>query len=845
MVVPPILYNVSQRILGQVASLLEEKYGMYMSFEDDLYKLQSYLDAISAVIVDAEKQQERNHLVLRWLENLQSALYDAQDLLDDLNVEALRQNVEAPWRLVTWVRNFFFLSEMSDRIKKILGRIDDIYKQRESLSLQQLDCDVVHERVLRENTQLYLSFTEVVGREEDKKNVLDLLLGGKDDEGLCVVPIVGMGGLGKTALAHLVFDDDRVKSSFDLRIWVDVSGDLCPARIIHNKIIRAVDGSDCDVHGTDILSCLQVIKGSCKNFLLVLDDIWNCNNVEWLELKNLLVNGGARGSRILVTTRNRNTARILRGISWYPLGALPDGDCWCLFEKWAFGEGESTLHPNLERIGKEIVNKCGGVPLAIRTVGGLLSGNKEESYWRYVKDNDTWGMGHELQGEDDILAVLKLSYDQLPSHLKGCFAYCSLLSKGQEFNKQDLILLWMAQGFIHSSSGDQQLEEVGSWYVNEFVSRSIFDVVRKNHKAEIVKFRMHDLLHDLAKSVAGHLMVNSDATNMSEHTRHVSFKEQDLIVDPSSFLKFQKFRTLLLPKFRNSSSSVSHLYVLLSGCTYLRALDLSNSSLKLLPNSIGNMKHLRYLNLNGNTELQSLPESICKLHSLQTMKLSGCIKITTFPRNLHHLVSLRHLVITSPHVRDKQLGTLTSLRLLALEHCRNLVSLVEVTQHLSALKTLYIHNCSKLTSLPKNLENCSALETLEIVNCPRMGSLEVSMQGLSSLRSLTIKGLPKLATLPNKVECYAKNLQYLFIIDCLALMTLPDSLGNVSSLMRVHIKYCPNLLNLPHGFSQLTSLQVLHIDGCPLLSSRCRRNVGDDWQQIAHVREIYVDNLKI
>ncbi|KAJ1411576.1 Virus X resistance protein-like, coiled-coil domain [Sesbania bispinosa] len=846
MLVPVSLCKTAARkVVEELASLLNQKYNSYSSFEDDFNKLKSDLKAISAVLLDAEKKQEKSHLIQDWLRNLQHALHDAEDLLDDINAEALRQNVEAEWRMVTWVRNLYFLSGMDYRVKKIQGRIDDIAKQRRSLCLQELNHDVIVPQ--REHKPSYLRFTEVVGREEDKKEVIERLFSGSNNgDSVLVVPIVGIGGLGKTALIHLVFDDERVKRGFDLRIWVDVSDDLNPEKIRQKKIIRAVDGSDKSVRGIDFLSCLQD-KVREKRFLLVLDDVWNCNRVEWLDLKNLLGNG-ARGSRILVTTRYKITASIIGENNLYQLGALAHGHCISLFEKWAFGEGESAQHPNLVKIGQEIVIKCGGVPLAIRTVGGLLSGSKEESYWLYVKNDDTWGVSHMPEREDGILSVLKLSYDQLPSHLKECFAYCSLLPKGQEFDKQDLIHLWMAQGFIHSSGQDQELEDVGSWYVNEFVSRSIFDVVRENRKTEIVKCKMHDLLHDLAKSVAGSLMVNSDTTNMSDSTRHVAFWDQDLTEDPSSFLKLPKLRlrTILWhTKWGISIRSGSHLNVLLSGSTYLRVLNLSNSGLKQLPNSIGNMKHLRYLNLNGNIDLQSLPDSICGLHFLQTMKLSGCRRISTFPKNFSHLVSLRYLVITSPYVWEKQLGTLTSLRCLTIEHCRNLVSLTEVTQHLTALRSLHIHNCNKLTSLPSSLKNCTALENLEVVNCPKMESLEVCMQDLHRFRSLTIKGLHKLTTLPAKLECYASSLQYLFIIDCISLMKLPECLGNLSSLMRIYISYCPNLLNLPYGFCHLTALQVLQIDGCPLLSTRCRRNVGEDWQQIAHVREIYVDNVKI
>lgn len=828
--------SAANKVVEKLTSLLKERYTLYLSFEDDLKKLQSDLSAISAVLHDAAEKPTtttQSHSVQDWLGKLHDTLHDAEDVLDDINAEALRQKVVAEWRFVTLVRNLLFLSGIDARIKDIRGRIDDIAKQRNSFRLQEpdRDRDVVFTRRRREQAR----FAEVVGREGDQKEVVERLFGG--GEGVFAVPVVGIGGLGKTALVDLIFDDDRVKMGFDFRVWVDVCDDLNPERIGQKRITRAVDCRDENVPAMDLLSSLEYkLRG--KKFLLVIDDVWNCNRVDWLVLKKLLGNGD-RGSRILVTTRYKITASIMgenRGL--YELGGLADGDCWCLFEKWAFGEGESACHPNLARIGQEIVMKCGGVPLAIRTLGGLLSGSKEESYWLSVRNSDTWGIGHIAESEDGILSVLKLSYDQLPLGLKECFAYCCLLPKGREFDKQDLIHLWMAQSFIHSpdQSDQQQLEDIGSWYVNELVSRSIFDVVRENHKGEIVECRMHDLLHDLAKSVAESLMASSGTT--ANNTRHLSLWDTEV---PTSYLNLPKLRTLVL----HTKCSESELHALLSGSTYLRVLDLSNSGLKHVPSCIGNMKHLRYLNLSGNPDLQSLPDSICGLHFLQTLKLSGCRRISTFPRNFSHLVSLRHLVITTPYVWEKQLGTLTSLRWLTIENCRNLLSLTEVTQHLVALRTLRIHNCSKLTSLPSSLKNCIALEDLEVVNCPKMESLEICMQGLSSFRSLTIKGLHKLTTLPMKLEFYASSLQYLIIIDCLSLMKLPDCVGNLSSLMRVHIRYCPNLQNLPHGFSHLSALQVLKIDGCPLLSTRCRRNVGQDWQQIAHVREIYLDSVKI
>ncbi|KAK2407587.1 hypothetical protein P8452_69623 [Trifolium repens] len=827
--------SAAKKILEELSTILTNQYNLYYSFKDDFTKLKNDISAISAVLLDAEKKQDKSHLIQDWLMKLHDVLYDAEDLLDDTTAEALRQKVEAELKLVSLVRNMFFFSDMDDRIKKIIVRVDEIANRISRLNLLVLDQQVADPNRQRlNNTISYMRCcTEVVGRDEDKKRVIEMLLDVCSNSNK-VVPIVGIGGLGKTSLVNWIFDDG-VKNDFDLRIWVDVSDDLNSRRIWQKKVVRAVNRSDENIPDIDLLSsCLRL---SGKKFLLVLDDVWNCNRVDWLDLKKLLLGNDAKGSRIIATTRYKITASVMgeNGNGLYQLGALADGDCRSLFEKWAFGEGESVQHPNLVKIGEEIVTKCGGVPLAVRTVGGLLSGTKEESYWMSVKNSDTWSMSHLPEKEDGIMSVLKLSYDRLPSPFKECFAYCSLLPKGKEFYKQDLIHLWMAQGFIQPSNSDQQLEDVGTWYINEFVSRSIFEIVHENHKTEIVKCKMHDLFHDLAKLVAGNLMVNSDISNMSESTRHVSLRD-----NPSFNLTLPKLRTLLL-----CIKLKPHLNVFLSSSTYLRALDLSYMGITHLPNSIGNMKHLRYLNLNGNIELRFLPDSICGLHFLQTLKLSGCRNISTFPRNFSHLVSLRHLVITSPNIFEKQLGTLTSLRSLTIEHCRYLVSLTEVTQNLTCLRTLRIHNCAKLTSLPSSLKNCIALENLEVVNCPKMESLDVCIANLSSLHSLTIKGLPKLTTLPIKPEFYASSLQYLFIIDCISLMTLPDCMRNLSSLMRVHIRYCPILLNLPCGFSHLTALQALQIDGCPLLSTRCRRIAGEDWEKIAHVREIYVDNVRM
>jgi hypothetical protein len=177
-----------------------------------------------------------------------------------------------------------------------------------------------------------------------------------------------------------------------------------------------------------------------------------------------------------VTTRSNLVASIMSTDSTYNLEGLSQDDCLSLFVKCAFKEGEDKQNPNLLEIGKEIVKKCKGVPLAVRTLGSMLYSKVDEREWEFVRDNEIWKLE---QKESDILPALRLSYDQMPIHLKRCFAFCSLFPKDHEFDSFHLIQMWMAHGLILETSINkkQELEDVGDLYINELLSRSFFQDV--------------------------------------------------------------------------------------------------------------------------------------------------------------------------------------------------------------------------------------------------------------------------------------------------------------------------------------------------------------------------------
>ena len=176
-----------------------------------------------------------------------------------------------------------------------------------------------------------------------------------------------------------------------------------------------------------------------------------------------------QGSKIIVTTRSGEVAQVMRSIRIHQFGRLSPEDCWSLFSKHAFENGDSSPHPKLEEIGKEIVKRCKGLPLAAKTLGSALYSELRVEEWENLLNSEIWDLPN-----DEILSALWLSYAFLPPHLKRCFSYCSIFPKDYEFEKENLILLWMAEGFLQQSDGKKTIEKIGEGYFHGLLSRSFF-----------------------------------------------------------------------------------------------------------------------------------------------------------------------------------------------------------------------------------------------------------------------------------------------------------------------------------------------------------------------------------
>ena len=412
-------------------------------------KLKIVMISADSVLSDAEEKQFEYPNVKRWLDELKDAVYVADDLLDEIATEALRSKLEAEFQTSTnKVWGFFstFANSFDKRIQsdleKILDRLEFIIKQKDALGLVASVAlkDAPGLKAVQSGplTTSYPEEYGVFGREKDKEAIFEKFQSnGASVDGICVVTIVGMGGVGKTTLARFVFNDKRVKESFDLKAWVCVSENFDSDRIV--KTISEAIPNDQNMNSPQN-ELREKFNG--KKIFLVLDDFWNENYCDWAELLRVF-KCGAKEIKIIITTRSEKVATNVRTVKEaVSLEKLSDEECWSLFEKHAFINGKAGEFPILEDIGKQIVQKCKGLPLAAKTLGGLLRCKQDPKEWRMILKSEIWNLPKE---KSSILSALRLSYHYLPSHLKHCFAYCSILPKDYEFKKEELVLLWMSQ----------------------------------------------------------------------------------------------------------------------------------------------------------------------------------------------------------------------------------------------------------------------------------------------------------------------------------------------------------------------------------------------------------------
>ncbi|KAF3441334.1 hypothetical protein FNV43_RR15248 [Rhamnella rubrinervis] len=825
--------------------------------DEELFRrLRTKLLLANGVLDDAERQQITKPDVREWLEQLKDAILNTEDLVDDIKTEADR-------RMRSRVRNFFssrfVVKDVERRIVNIIKSVDDIVDDMKRLGLREGVQTTVPFQIQRSSLNILANESDFYGRDAEKETIINFL---KSDGGhkISVMPIVGMGGLGKTTLAQLVYRDVIdgkvvMEKPFVIKAWITVADESkCDIFTLTKAIYEAVNGRlDNTINETFQVQLKLKDTMDGKKFLLVLDDVWNVDYQTWNGLKTPF-ESAANGSKIIVTTRLPKIAEVLVTVdsTALDLRLLSEADCWLLFLKHAFNNVDPSSYPHLEEIGKKIVEKCRGNPLAVKSLACLLHSQLDPKKWENVLVNDIWEFD---QGEGDILPALWLSYYYLPRHLKRCFVYCSIFPKDYRFGKEQLILLWMAEGLLQPKN-NMMLEEVGEEYFEDLTSRAFFLVDDGGSR-----FTMHDLVNDLARFVSGESCLRLDdkcTGNRTMRTRHISriyYETSDISKKLQDLSKNMVLRTLLVlhGSWHGVEKKQYHMNPEeLRSMQYLRVLSVPQNPSTLedrtrLFKSIGNLKLLRYLDL-SDSGIAKIPAAICKLYNLETLLLRGCHNLGTLPYSIGNLKHLRYLKLSRSTIEKipDTICNLQELRTLYLMDCTNLTQLPTDITVLTNLRNLQIGR-TKIKEMPPKISNLKNLQDLSdfIVgksnNIEELGQLpnlrgvicirglenveevedvsKANLKNKNNIRMLVLRWTGGIDVLHNKAREALDRLQPHTNIEELSVenyggRTFSDWIGHhsFSYIKKLVLNGCKNCSRLPR-LGELPSLEMLWIRG--------------------------------
>ncbi|XP_072963737.1 putative disease resistance RPP13-like protein 1 isoform X1 [Typha angustifolia] len=811
---------VSNLITSLISYVKEDQSKRQLGLKAELKRLEKALPKIQAVmdVVDSCHIKEENPELARWLWQFRDAVNEAEDFIDEMDYYQLEEEIKGKKSKVSHAASRLkTIFERAVRKDTTLERLKNIVK-----GLDEVAADVGHFVNLvdklkhkqpsntsnRDTSSLLPVEHKVVGRDDEKDNLINKLLSFSSASvrrNFSILPIVGVGGIGKTTLAQFVYNDKRIEKHFRRRIWVCVSNNF-DVLSLTKKIYESLKlHQNHTIDNLDLLQreILESLKS--KTIPLVLDDVWNDDDREsWGKLLAPFssVEGG---SMVLLTTRMGKITKMMTG-TMEPifLRGLSEKNYWDFFKNCAFGGEDPKNYNKLQDIGKKIVKKLKGSPLAAKTVGGILRNNLDDEHWEDILNSEIWELE---QSQNDIMPALRLSYQHLSSHLKPCFRFCSIFHQDYEFDKEQIIYMWVALGLVRKPmKGNRRPEDIGHEYFDDLVKKSFFDCKKTRYARE--HYVMHDLLHELAELVSQgecfRIDESSGSKSIPTSIRHLSISNSVALPIPE-IIKLKNLRTLLI----NSDSSEEDILKVLKGLKSLCILVVRNFN--IIDDCISSLIHLRYL---ANHDISYVPKSVNKLYHLQFLYYHGSFSpdfSNLTADSIGNLINLR--ILSTPNTRRGKtsgIGRLTSLQILE----RFIVAV-------NGNNFLELKNLRELRELGiENLKNVSRVEDI----------FEANLKEKEHIQKLTLKwteGYNKCSRSPevdeqvlDTVEPHS-NLKKL-IIEYYMGRRSPHwmSLQSLSKLVSIQLENCD-------GWEDLSPLgQLPYLESLQLYGMRSLKSVG-------------------
>uniref|UniRef100_A0ACD5UGX3 Uncharacterized protein n=1 Tax=Avena sativa TaxID=4498 RepID=A0ACD5UGX3_AVESA len=882
---------IIRRMVSLVQSYMSSQYSWKSEIVSDLKNLESTLMDVLIVVGAAERQHvvDTNQILL--LQRMKDAVSDAEDVLDEFDYMLLKEKGEQKGLLrriasssLSIGKRLVNIDKFRSNLRKVLKSLERVRASAEmfvrvmalesSNTIQSLEC------VPSRTTGPVLHEDTIFGREKEIGQLVGQLVNQFDECSFNdeqrfraeVHTVVGVGGIGKTTLAQLIYNDEKIADTFDLRMWVCVSNNFDKVRLIKEIIACTTDGGNANLDNFNFGMLQKELQGRLcgKSFLLVLDDVWydeksgeHMNKQMWKELiapiresrriyRNGLVRINNKCSKILVTTRTELVAKMLESKSSFFLQGLGRDDSWLLFKQCAFGRRNPEDFPELKTVGDQIVQKLKGSALALKVIGGHLNGKYSDVEWKHVLHKN-------VLNSEDILTILRLSYESLPEHLQQCFAYCSLFPKGYRIDPNRLVRMWIAQGFVHPDGNiNRSFEDIGRGYFNDLLARSFFQVLRCGYQTYYV---MHDSMSDLALHVSQGecFRVDHGSTEiLPRNIRHLSVSAEQLgnLVNTDDITRL---RTLIVLNKSWFCSKICPSHDIFNKLKSVRVLDISGCCLQILPEAVSDLIHLRYLVIQRTHH--PLPTTISRLNHLYALYVQyhscygSCISLSTkrkypnylggqvntsstgghfsLPESISRLISLVHvdvekaytLMLSGIHHLPCLEG---SGEFLVDKEEQSLVQLKDLNKISGELSVRFLENVKNREEAAKShldlKEHISKLE-LEWGSCDGAHDMDKCFEVLDALKphrnldELNISGYPGVKS-PSWLESdWLRRLKFICLRDCNRWEVLPP-LGDLPLLRTLEVRRMDELKALGQEFFGRTgfpSLERLLLERLPKL----------------------------
>ncbi|XP_020096916.1 disease resistance protein RPM1-like [Ananas comosus] len=895
-VVSLLLHNIGAALASEATkaatSQLRTRISTMKELMKDISEIKDELESMLSFLRIAERLKEKDESTKIFIKQTRDLAFDIEDIIDEFTYKLGEEQGGVLPRAIKRCRNIKTWDDLSSKLKEIKINLQNIMERRTRYDTRGMESEAkpliaVGGSKSRAELAHFVEEDDIVGIDKYR----DLLLKWLKDEDEqqrqpMIISVLGMGGLGMTTLVTHVYK--IIKATFDACAWVAVSQSYETDDLLR-RILKEFYREDREKRqapnnidtmdkrslvekrevpdNIDTMDCRSLVETihtylHCKNYVLILDDVWSIDVLD--NIKNALLNSNSK-SRIVLTTRIHDVALLANENHMFELKPLEIDDSWDLFCKNAFWKSANKIcPPPLEQCAKKIVEKCGGLPLAIVSIACLLSFREQtSSEWEKVyKDLEWYLTNNESKLHGKVHDILKLSLDDLPHYLRNCFLYCSNFPEDYQIRHNKLIRLWVAEGFIEERG--ITMEEVAEDYLSELVHRCLLQEAEWNEIGRVCAYRMHDIIRVLALSESKELSF----CIVYEHSRTIlqGYKARRL----SILSNIPNYRTEDKSHLRsvlvfNNSMSYDLLKSVLRSSKFLRVLELQGTLIEKLPSEICNLFNLHYLCLRD-PKIKELPRSIGKLRNLQILDTFGS-EIEKLPKGITELQKLRHLFL-SDNLGKNIKGPVGIWRLKGLQSLATISATRKIVRNVEALtelrtfgiKSVRTHHCADLWNSITKMNHLSDLliwsedgqelqqlgtlrlplpiQELDLEGKLDKNSLPELATSFGSLTNLTILRLsyakldedtfPYLQELPSLMflELYEAydgmklhfqatsfpKLKTLVIAFTPKLSQVEIERGAMASLNMLDLKCCPELKELPHGIEYLTTLQHLCIN---------------------------------